>query len=54
MTADPARATVIDGKAFAAGLVDRVAAAAARLETSHGVKPGLAVVIVGEDPASKV
>ena len=54
MTADPARATVIDGKAFAAGLVDRVAAAAARLETSHGVKPGLAVVIVGEDPASQV
>ena len=54
MTADPARATVIDGKAFAAGLVDRVAAAAARLETSHGEKPGLAVVIVGEDPASQV
>jgi methylenetetrahydrofolate dehydrogenase (NADP+) / methenyltetrahydrofolate cyclohydrolase len=54
MTADPARATLIDGKAFAAGLVDRVAAAAARLETAHGVKPGLAVVIVGEDPASQV
>jgi methylenetetrahydrofolate dehydrogenase (NADP+)/methenyltetrahydrofolate cyclohydrolase len=54
MTADPARATLIDGKAFAAGLVDRVAAAAARLEAAHGVKPGLAVVIVGEDPASQV
>ena len=54
MTADPARATVIDGKAFAAGLVDRVAAASARLEQAHGVKPGLAVVIVGEDPASQV
>ncbi|MDP2117176.1 MAG: tetrahydrofolate dehydrogenase/cyclohydrolase catalytic domain-containing protein, partial [Brevundimonas sp.] len=54
MTADPARATLIDGKAFAAGLVDRVAAASARLMAAHGVRPGLAVVIVGEDPASQV
>jgi methylenetetrahydrofolate dehydrogenase (NADP+)/methenyltetrahydrofolate cyclohydrolase len=54
MTADPARATLIDGKAFAAGLVERVTAASARLEATHGVKPGLAVVIVGEDPASQV
>jgi methylenetetrahydrofolate dehydrogenase (NADP+)/methenyltetrahydrofolate cyclohydrolase len=54
MTADPTRATLIDGKAFAAGLVDRVAAASARLESAHGVKPGLAVVIVGEDPASQI
>ncbi len=54
MTADPARATLIDGKAFAAGLVDRVAAASARLEARYGVQPGLAVVIVGEDPASQV
>ncbi|NJC42524.1 methylenetetrahydrofolate dehydrogenase (NADP+)/methenyltetrahydrofolate cyclohydrolase [Brevundimonas alba] len=54
MTADPARATLIDGKAFAAGLVERVAAASARLESAHGVKPGLAVVIVGEDPASQI
>ncbi|TPW02431.1 MAG: methylenetetrahydrofolate dehydrogenase (NADP+) / methenyltetrahydrofolate cyclohydrolase [bacterium] len=54
MTADPARATLIDGKAFAAGLVERLAAASARLEAAHGVKPGLAVVIVGEDPASQV
>ena len=54
MTADPARATLIDGKAFAAGLVDRVAAASARLIETHGVTPGLAVVIVGEDPASQV
>lgn len=52
--ADPARATQIDGKAFAAELVDRVAAAAARLEATRGVKPGLAVVIVGEDPASQI
>jgi methylenetetrahydrofolate dehydrogenase (NADP+)/methenyltetrahydrofolate cyclohydrolase len=54
MTADPARATLIDGKAFAAGLVERVAAASSRLEQAHGVKPGLAVVIVGEDPASQI
>ncbi|QDH73679.1 bifunctional methylenetetrahydrofolate dehydrogenase/methenyltetrahydrofolate cyclohydrolase FolD [Brevundimonas sp. M20] len=54
MTAEPARATLIDGKAFAAGLVDRVAAASARLEAAQGVKPGLAVVIVGEDPASQI
>jgi methylenetetrahydrofolate dehydrogenase (NADP+) / methenyltetrahydrofolate cyclohydrolase len=54
MTADPARATLIDGKAFAAALVDRVAAASARLEAEHGVTPGLAVVIVGQDPASQI
>ncbi|MBW8302440.1 MAG: bifunctional methylenetetrahydrofolate dehydrogenase/methenyltetrahydrofolate cyclohydrolase [Brevundimonas sp.] len=54
MTADPARATLIDGKAFAAGLVELVAAASARLEAAHRVKPGLAVVFVGEDPASQI
>ena len=54
MSAQPPRATLIDGKAFSAALVDRVAAAAARLEAAHGVKPGLAVVIVGEDPASQL
>ena len=54
MTAQPARATLIDGKAFAAGLVERVTAATARLIADRGVKPGLAVVIVGEDPASQV
>ena len=54
MSAEPARATLIDGKAFSVDLVDRVAAAAARLEASQGIKPGLAVVIVGEDPASQI
>ncbi len=54
MTAVPARASLIDGKAFAAGLVERVAAASARLEAAHAIKPGLAVVIVGEDPASQI
>ncbi|WP_292069118.1 bifunctional methylenetetrahydrofolate dehydrogenase/methenyltetrahydrofolate cyclohydrolase [Brevundimonas sp. UBA7534] len=54
MSAQPSRATLIDGKAFSASLVERVAAASARLEAAHGVKPGLAVVIVGEDPASQL
>lgn len=48
------RATAIDGKAFAAGLVERVTAASAKLLATHGLKPGLAVVIVGEDPASQI
>jgi methylenetetrahydrofolate dehydrogenase (NADP+)/methenyltetrahydrofolate cyclohydrolase len=47
-------AEVIDGKAFAASLRGRVAAAAAGLKARHGVTPGLAVVLVGEDPASQV
>ncbi|MGX1745487.1 MULTISPECIES: bifunctional methylenetetrahydrofolate dehydrogenase/methenyltetrahydrofolate cyclohydrolase [unclassified Brevundimonas] len=54
MAVEPARASMIDGKAFSQTLVERVAAAAARLESAHGVKPGLAVVIVGEDPASQL
>ena len=44
----------IDGKAFAQGLRTRVAAAAAQLKAEHGFQPGLAVVLVGEDPASQV
>ena len=54
MTAEPARAALIDGKAFSAALVERVAAAAGRLRQAHGVQAGLAVVIVGEDPASQI
>ena len=45
---------IIDGKAFAAELRERVANAVSRLESSHGLIPGLAVVLVGEDPASEV
>ncbi|HYC13162.1 MAG TPA: bifunctional methylenetetrahydrofolate dehydrogenase/methenyltetrahydrofolate cyclohydrolase FolD [Stellaceae bacterium] len=45
---------VIDGKAIAAGLRAKVGAAAAALKASHGVVPGLATVLVGEDPASHV
>ena len=47
-------ATIIDGKAFAAGLRKRVAEVVADLVTHHGLQPGLAVVLVGEDPASQV
>lgn len=47
-------ASVIDGKAFAAGLRARVAQHAAAFEQAAGRKAGLAVVLVGEDPASKV
>ncbi len=49
-----ADAKIIDGKAFAAGLRARVADGVAALKASHGVTPGLAVVLVGEDPASQV
>ena len=47
-------ASIIDGKAFAAGLRARVAEFAATFEQASGRKAGLAVVLVGEDPASKV
>jgi len=47
-------AAVIDGKAFAVGLRVRVAEYAATFEQSAGRKAGLAVVLVGEDPASQV
>ncbi|MET0248970.1 MAG: bifunctional methylenetetrahydrofolate dehydrogenase/methenyltetrahydrofolate cyclohydrolase FolD [Sphingobium sp.] len=45
---------IIDGKAFAAGLRDRVATGVAAFTQQAGRKPGLAVVLVGEDPASAV
>ena len=47
-------AQIIDGKAIAAKVRGEVAAEVARLQKEHGLKPGLAVVLVGEDPASKV
>ena len=49
MTAD-----VIDGKAFAARLREKVGRHAAEFAARAGRKPGLAVVLVGEDPASQV
>jgi methylenetetrahydrofolate dehydrogenase (NADP+)/methenyltetrahydrofolate cyclohydrolase len=46
--------TVIDGKASAARLREKIAAEALRLKTQHGLVPGLATVLVGHDPASEV
>ncbi|MBP1807126.1 bifunctional methylenetetrahydrofolate dehydrogenase/methenyltetrahydrofolate cyclohydrolase FolD [Rubellimicrobium aerolatum] len=47
-------ARVIDGRAFAARIRAKVAEHVARLTAEHGIVPGLAVVLVGEDPASAV
>jgi len=47
-------ATVIDGKEFAGRVRAQVASHVARLKADHGLTPGLAVVLVGEDPASQV
>ncbi|HEU4550041.1 MAG TPA: bifunctional methylenetetrahydrofolate dehydrogenase/methenyltetrahydrofolate cyclohydrolase FolD [Rhizomicrobium sp.] len=47
-------ATIIDGKASAARLREKIAAATAALKTAHGIVPGLATVLVGNDPASEV
>ena len=46
--------TVIDGKASAAKLREKIAAEAQRLKAAHGLVPGLATVLVGHDPASEV
>lgn len=47
-------ATIIDGKAFAAKLRERVGAEVTRINGAHGLKPNLTVILVGEDPASQV
>ncbi|ABG31704.1 bifunctional methylenetetrahydrofolate dehydrogenase/methenyltetrahydrofolate cyclohydrolase [Roseobacter denitrificans] len=47
-------ATLIDGKAFAARVRAQVAEHVTRLKADHGITPGLAVVLVGQDPASQV
>jgi methylenetetrahydrofolate dehydrogenase (NADP+)/methenyltetrahydrofolate cyclohydrolase len=49
-----AEATIIDGKAIAAGLQERVAATAAKLRDEHGIAAGLAAVLVGNNEASQV
>ncbi len=46
--------TVIDGKASAAKLREKIAAYTAELKARHGLQPGLATVLVGSDPASEV
>ncbi len=47
-------AKIIDGKAFAANVRAQVASHVSRLKAEQGITPGLAVVLVGEDPASEV
>jgi methylenetetrahydrofolate dehydrogenase (NADP+)/methenyltetrahydrofolate cyclohydrolase len=47
-------AKLIDGKAFSATVREKVAVHVSRLKNDHGITPGLAVVLVGEDPASAV
>jgi methylenetetrahydrofolate dehydrogenase (NADP+) / methenyltetrahydrofolate cyclohydrolase len=54
MNAPERTAKIIDGKAVAASVVERVKRAAARLAKEAGITPGLATVLVGEDPASRV
>jgi methylenetetrahydrofolate dehydrogenase (NADP+)/methenyltetrahydrofolate cyclohydrolase len=49
-----AQGKLIDGKAFAADLRAKIAGEVAALKAEHGITPGLAVVLVGEDPASQV
>jgi methylenetetrahydrofolate dehydrogenase (NADP+)/methenyltetrahydrofolate cyclohydrolase len=49
-----ADAKLIDGKAHAERLREAVRVEVARLVAEHGLKPGLAVVLVGEDPASQI
>ena len=48
------QARIIDGKAIAEALRKRIAGAVEALKSRHGLTPGLAVVLVGEDPASQV
>ena len=47
-------AIIIDGKASAAKLREKLAAETIKLKSAHGVQPGLATVLVGNDPASEV
>ncbi len=47
-------AIILDGRSVAAEIRNRVAAVVARMGAEHGITPGLAVVLVGDDPASGV
>ncbi len=47
-------AVIIDGKGIAAAVRAEVRAAAARLKEERGITPGLAVILVGDDPASRI
>ncbi len=48
------QAQIIDGKVYAERVRAEVAQEVARLRQDHGLQPGLAVIVVGEDPASQV
>ena len=54
MDASAPAVRIIDGKAVAAAVIEKVKAARDQLLGELGIKPGLAVVLVGEDPASAV
>lgn len=47
-------ANIIDGKAIAAQIRETIKKEAARFSTVSGIIPGLAVILVGDDPASKI
>lgn len=47
-------AQIIDGRALSEGVTRRVAAEVAALKRDHGLTPGLAVILVGDDPASQI
>jgi len=47
-------ARIIDGKAIAAKIKEEQKQRVLRLQQQHGVRPGLAVILVGTDPASQV
>jgi methylenetetrahydrofolate dehydrogenase (NADP+)/methenyltetrahydrofolate cyclohydrolase len=47
-------AELIDGKAASAALREEIGAEVSRINTAHGLQPGLAVVLVGDDPASQI
>jgi hypothetical protein len=53
-TSSASGARVLDGKAVAKSIREEVALGCASLRRSHGVVPGLTVVLVGDDPASQV
>jgi methylenetetrahydrofolate dehydrogenase (NADP+)/methenyltetrahydrofolate cyclohydrolase len=53
-TENPSVAKLIDGKIYAERLRAQVAEQVAQLRRDHGLQPGLAVVLVGEDPASQI
>src|SRR5690242_265886 len=51
---DETTARIIDGRALAATVTERVTAEVVALKREHGLTPGLAVVLVGDDPASHI